>query len=174
MLFGRALKTKEEKEFWAACYKIGMKNGWCSGEYDRQDGNFIVEEDRLNEKSVCVIDSIGELRRFFKHGNWCLGCAVIYKDLCFIQQINGGDEWLTIRKTAKGAESFESITFGPMARNYRGHYDAGYLPGDERKEDGAPRLPARHYEKKFERYVENLNKLPDDRLHCYEISEVET
>lgn len=173
MDFGRELKTKAEKDFWKLCYKIGMKNGWCSGRFAMEDGDFIVEEDRLNKHSVMVVDNLKDLRRFFAHGNWCLGFAVIYKNLCFMQQVNGGDEWLTIRKTAKGAESFESITFGPMARNYRGHYDAGYLDSTERKENGEARLPASHYEGKFEKYVENLSKLPDERLHCFEQAEVE-
>jgi hypothetical protein len=26
------------------------------------------------------------------HGNWLLGTAFFYRDLCFINQVNGGDE----------------------------------------------------------------------------------
>jgi len=40
------------------------------------------------------------------HGNWGLGQAYILGDICFINQVNGGDEWLTI----KGKTAFESIT----------------------------------------------------------------
>jgi len=119
MYFGRKLKTEKEKEFWAECYKIGMRNGWCNGEYERMDGNFITEEDRLNKDSVSVIDDLKTLRSFFIHGNWCLGQAIIYKNLCFIQQVNGGDEWLTMKKFSDGkVRSFESITMRPTAKSY--------------------------------------------------------
>ena len=118
MQFGRKIRTPGEKKFWEEAYKIGMKNGWCSGEFDRQDGNFIVEEDRLNNNSGFVIEDVEQLRDFFKHGNWCLGQAVIYKSLCFINQINGGDEWLTMKKFKNQVIDFESITFRPTAYEY--------------------------------------------------------
>ncbi len=112
MTWGRVPRTAEEKEFWEQCYKIGMKNGWCSGRYAMRDGNFIVEEDRLNKGSVCVIEDRKELKEFFEHGNWCLGDAIIHKQLCFIQQVNGGDEWLTIRAFDDAEPlAFESVTF---------------------------------------------------------------
>lgn len=115
MQFGRELKTKTEKDFKAECYKIGMANGWCSGEYELADGGFITEEDCLNENRFFAIDDLRELERFFKNGNWCLGEAVIFGDLCFINQINGGDEWLTIKKFPSGEiKAFESISFIPF------------------------------------------------------------
>lgn len=39
-------------------------------------------------------------------GNWSLGQAFVLDNICFINQINAGDEWLTI----KGKTAFESIT----------------------------------------------------------------
>lgn len=104
--------NKEEKEFWDECYKIGMRNPWCSGRVEIESGNFIVEEDRLNRKSVCIADSEDILREFFEAGNWCLGQAIIYGDICFIQQVNGGDEWLTIKRFPDGnIDGFESISW---------------------------------------------------------------
>jgi hypothetical protein len=41
---------------------------------------------------------------------WSLGTALYYQDLCLINQVDGGDEWLTIRHGV----AFESITFGPF------------------------------------------------------------
>lgn len=111
MIYGREPLTKEENTFKEQCYAIGMENGWCNGEFARQDGNFIFEEDRLNKNSFCVMDTLKKLKSFFRHGNWCLGQAVIYKNLCFIQQVNGGDEWLTIKKFDTGIKAFESISF---------------------------------------------------------------
>ena len=104
--------SKKEREFWRRAYEIGLKNGWCSGRYAMEDGNFIVEEDRLNKNSCIVIDKVGKLYKFFKRGNWCLGQSVIHKDLCFMQQVNGGgDEWLTIKNFDDEAVAFESISF---------------------------------------------------------------
>jgi len=104
----------EKKEFWERAYKIGIKNGWCSGRYAIADGNFIMPEDRLNKNSCSTIAHLDDLYKFFKHGNWCLGSAIIYKNLCFIQQVNGGDEWLTIKNFPDEAINFESISFEGM------------------------------------------------------------
>ena len=116
-------ETQEEKDFKERAYKIGMKNGWCSGEYDRQDGGFIVEEDRLNENSFSVAHDINTLKEFFKCGNWCLGQGIIFKNLCFINQINGGDEWLTIKNFEDEAINFESISFERMIERNKGEFE---------------------------------------------------
>lgn len=148
--FGRDPKTKAEKEFAELAYNEGMKNGWCSGEFDRQDGNFIVEEDRLNKNSFCVIDDVQKLKAFFIHGNWCLGQGVIHKSLCFIQQIDGGDEWLTMKKFKDKVYSFESITFRPMCHDYQskdGEFDFCYGAKEGRKLGNC-----------FERYMARLLK----------------
>ncbi|MBM7854914.1 choline dehydrogenase-like flavoprotein [Desulfohalotomaculum tongense] len=39
-------------------------------------------------------------------GNWCLGKAFYLGNIAFINQVDGGDEWLVIRN----ALPFESIT----------------------------------------------------------------
>ena len=104
----RKPKTLKEKEFAEAAYKIGMNNGWCSGRYAIADGDFIVEEDRLNRESFSVVDTVEDLRAFFKQGNWVLGQAVIFKDLCFMEQVDGGSEFLVIKNGKDGCFAFES------------------------------------------------------------------
>jgi hypothetical protein len=54
----------------------------------------------------CVSDE--ELLEKFTHGNWSLGQAFFRGDLCFVQQVDGGDEWLAIKQGVP----FESISFG--------------------------------------------------------------
>jgi len=131
MRYGRPIVFNKEKEFWDQCYRLGMQNPWCSGKVAEEDGDFVVEEDRLNRNSVSVIERLNVLKAFFKHGNWCLGNAVIYRNLCFIQQDNGGDEWLTIKKFSNGVvKNFESYTFGPSAGDYMGEHDYCYLSDD--------------------------------------------
>lgn len=55
-------------------------------------------------------DSISELTDFFIQGNWALRQAVQYKNLVFIQQVNGGDEWLTLKVYEGKLYAYESIT----------------------------------------------------------------
>ena len=51
-----------------------------------------------------------ELAERLAHGNWCLGQAFFLGDLCFIQQVGGGDEWLVIKHNV----AFESASCGRM------------------------------------------------------------
>lgn len=114
----RKPKTPAEKDFAERCYEIGMKNGWCSGRYAMEEGDFIVEEDRLNKNSISVVDDVETLREFFIFGNWCLGTGIIYKNLCFIQQIDGGDEWLAIKTFVDGTIDFESISWRHIIKEH--------------------------------------------------------
>ena len=111
MMFGRKAKNKEEKKLITECFKAGMGNDWANGKFAEQDGNFIVEDDRLNLNSIFFIDSIKELRAFFKYGNWCLGQGVIHKDMFFLQQVNGGDEWASF-KIKDNLKQWDSISWG--------------------------------------------------------------
>lgn len=56
-------------------------------------------------------NDIEMLQKFFDHGNWSVRSAVQYKDLIFVNQVNGGDEWWTI-KVVSDTElvPFESVT----------------------------------------------------------------
>lgn len=74
---------------------IGKKNPWICRAYDPP----------FSRGSICECETIEDLKERFVHGNWCLGQAFYYKDLCFINQVNGGCEWLTI----KGKTPFESL-----------------------------------------------------------------
>lgn len=106
-----------EKLFKKLAYEKGMENGWCSGRYAEEDGDFIVEEDRLNLDSFVFIEDIFELEEFFRRDAWCLGQAVIFEELCFIQQVDGGDEWLTMKLFGNEVIAFDSISFQPSIRH---------------------------------------------------------
>jgi hypothetical protein len=66
----------------------------------------------FNTQSFHECQTDEELLDKFAHGNWCLGQAFHVGNLCFIQQVDGGDEWLTI----KDGTPFESISFGAILR----------------------------------------------------------
>jgi hypothetical protein len=59
-----------------------------------------------------------ELIARLAHGNWCLGQAFYLGDLCFIEQVGGGDEWLVIKQNV----AFESASCAHMIAT--GTFDA--------------------------------------------------
>jgi hypothetical protein len=105
---GLAEKLCQEKEATRAAswiptwLKIGKANPWI-----RQ-----ASDPAFNTQSFhpCLNDA--ELLDKLEHGNWCLGQAFFLGDLCVIQQVDGGDEWLTIKQDTP----FESMSFGRIIR----------------------------------------------------------
>lgn len=77
--------------------QIGKKNLWIKKASDPP----------FNKSSFKKCHSLEELKKIFWQGNWCLGQAFYFGNICFINQVDGGDEWLTI----KDDYAFESITF---------------------------------------------------------------
>jgi len=77
--------------------EIGRNNYWIQE----------VEDPAFNEESFYQCSNLEELQKKLNHGNWSLGQAFHLDDICFIQQINGGNEWLVIR----GEIAFESISY---------------------------------------------------------------
>ena len=77
---------------------IGKQNPWIREACDPP----------FNTRSFHECKDDAELLAKFKHGNWCLGQAFHIGDLCFIQQVDGGDEYLAI----KGGHVVDSIGFG--------------------------------------------------------------
>ena len=67
--------------------------------------------------------NVHELKDIFRHGNWALRmglCLQINKNesLIFVQQVNGGDEWLTLKHTGSHVFAFESISWGIIIEKY--------------------------------------------------------
>ena len=87
------MASDETKKMWL---NIGKKNPWIMNACDPP---FTLRE--IHEKTT-----IQELYEHFQHGNWCLGDAPYYRDICFINQVDGGSEYLVI----KGNVSFESLS----------------------------------------------------------------
>lgn len=56
-----------------------------------------------------AFDTDAEAIQAVLHGNWALGEAFVFPgDLCAVNQIDGGDEWLMI---LRDGSAFESVTF---------------------------------------------------------------
>lgn len=88
--------SAEQRELLSRWMRIGQKNPWIAEAYDPP---FTV-------LSFEFCRDVRHITERLLQGNWCLGQAFALENICFINQIDGGDEWLTI----KDGLSFESIT----------------------------------------------------------------
>ena len=52
-----------------------------------------------------------DLYNIFSHGNWAIRDGFVYKDMAFIQQVNGGDEYWTLMKHGDQWVDYDSVTF---------------------------------------------------------------
>lgn len=68
-------------------YKIGLDNYWIAQAWDPQF--------TINSFQECK--TLDYLMTKLASGNWCTGQAFYYRNLAFINQVNGGDEWLIVR-----------------------------------------------------------------------------
>lgn len=94
-LLGQA-KGIDEQNLIEEWLKIGKRNPWISNAYDPP----------FSKESFCRCETLEELYSKISKGNWCLAQAFYLGNLTFINQVDGGDEWLVIRN----ALPFESIT----------------------------------------------------------------
>lgn len=105
-----------DEETKASLVEKCQENGWLKrGGYDWQDDPYLEEY----PYEFARIEDIEVLRRTLGSGNWAIRQGFLYKDLAFIQQVNSGDEWWTLKKTDDGWIDFESWTFGGVAQDYR-------------------------------------------------------
>jgi len=96
-------KLFTEQELLGSWLAIGNRNHWVKYSNDPP----------FTLKSFSKCETIEELEENISQGNWCLGQAFYYKNLCFINQVDGGDEWLTIKDDL----SFESMTFSGIIKD---------------------------------------------------------
>ena len=105
-----SLSSEECETFIEKC----QHNGWLMrGGYDWQDDPYLEEY----PYEFARLGNLDDLREYFSYDNWAIRQGVTYKDLAFIQQVNGGDEWWTLKQVDDGWMSFESITFGSMVKD---------------------------------------------------------
>ena len=89
-----------------------QENGWLKvGGFDWQDDPFLEEYPYEFSRT----DSVDRLREALGSGNWAIRQGFCYRDLAFIQQVNGGDEWWTLKQDGKTWVPFESLSFKRIA-----------------------------------------------------------
>lgn len=104
----REAKTDASPEMLRRLIEECQKNPWL------KTGGIEFEDDPYMEADyqfcLWVYEDLAPLAEFFNHGNWSIRAGVQWRDLIFVNQVNGGDEWLTIKVTADKLVAFESIT----------------------------------------------------------------
>lgn len=74
-----------------------QENGWLKvGGFDWQDDPFLEEYPYEFSRT----DSVDRLREALGSGNWAIRQGFCYRDLAFIQQVDGGGEWAHLHEKA--------------------------------------------------------------------------
>lgn len=95
--------------------KAVQQNTWLKiGGVAFQEDPF-MEQDYGYELTYC--SNVEDLLKKIGRGNWAIRQAFGYGSLVFANQVNGGDEWLAIKKFKSGKiKLFDSIPFENMIR----------------------------------------------------------
>lgn len=92
-----------------------QENEWVrKGGYAWQDDPYLEDY----PYGVLATESLEDLREYFHHGNWAIRQCVIYKELAFVQQDDGGDEWWTLRRTADSGSAKDWFAFESWSFRY--------------------------------------------------------
>jgi len=98
--------------------QIAQRNPWICQRGSENPEDDCVFESPVLEKDFHECKDLDDFVAEVKQGNWQLGQVFYLKytdhQFCFINQVNGGDEWLTIR----GNVEFESCSFLKMSEKY--------------------------------------------------------
>jgi hypothetical protein len=86
-------------------FGVGRRNPWIA---NASDPDFTM-------RSFSPCFTVQELAERLMAHSYAIGAALYYHDLCLIQQVEGGDEWLAIRHGIP----FESITVGGYIKSGR-------------------------------------------------------
>lgn len=88
---------------------VCQQNGWlCYNGYAWQDDPYLEQYPYAFARAK----SLDELTSFMEHGNWSIRQGIVFDDLAFIQQVDGGDEWWTLKRTDNGWMPFENTSAG--------------------------------------------------------------
>ena len=106
----RRIEPDEHEALVSKC----QHNGWLMyGGYDWQDDPYLEEY----PYEFARTDDVEALRSALGHGNWAIRQGFLYEDLAFIQQVNGGDEWWTLKLADGKWHDFESWSFQRIAKD---------------------------------------------------------
>lgn len=97
-----------------------QENGWLMrGGYDWQDDPYLEEY----PYEFCKAPDMESLTSFFERGNWAIRQGIVFDDLAFVQQANGGDEWWTLKRDGGKWIDFESVSCGRIVAHSRPDFE---------------------------------------------------
>ena len=104
-----------EPEIHDALVQKCQENTWL-----REFGSVFMDDPILDMDSpfsFVQFEDIHMLELFFLYGNWSFRTGAVYSNLAFINQVNGGDEWWTLRYEAATDtwQTIDSINFRHIA-----------------------------------------------------------
>ncbi len=86
-----------------------QENSWLR-DRGKEDGIYTQYPTSDYSYTYYECKTIDELKAAFLYGNWAIRQCFTYKNLAFINQINAGDEWWTLKKFDGRLLYFDSIT----------------------------------------------------------------
>lgn len=92
-------KNTEWLDTWV---EIGKRKPWIAQ----------ADDPEFDQSMLVECKTMDYLVQQLVQGNYCIGQGFYYRDLCFINQVDGGDDWITIKQ----AKRFESISCGMIIR----------------------------------------------------------
>ena len=106
----RAARKPISQELHDKLVALCQRNCWL-----KRHGLAFMDDPCLEEDSPYTFyeyEDIAMLKLFFEHGNWSIRQGVVYQDLFFCNQVNGGDEWWVCRydPAEEAYFPFESVT----------------------------------------------------------------
>uniref|UniRef100_A0A6M3LSX9 Uncharacterized protein n=1 Tax=viral metagenome TaxID=1070528 RepID=A0A6M3LSX9_9ZZZZ len=105
---GRKFKSEHFTEEELTAKQQG--NDWLRNK-DAEDGVYTEYPTYDYSYTYYECNTLEELKKVFLYGNWSIRQCFTYKNLAFINQINAGDEWWTLKKFEDGRLlAFDSIT----------------------------------------------------------------
>ena len=106
-----------------ALEKKCQENGWLKrGGYAWQDDPYLEEY----PYAFVIAPDMDALDSYFESGIWASRQGIVYGDLAFIQQVNGGDEYWTLKNDNGTWKDFESVSCTHMVTRLRADFE-GYV-----------------------------------------------
>jgi len=110
------LKIISDEEIRALIDKC-QENSWLKIEEIDFDENFNVDD----YYPYCFFrtKNLEILKMYFIHGNWAIREGILFKDICFVNQVSGEDEYWILKYDAENNKwiNFESVNFRDILRD---------------------------------------------------------
>lgn len=92
-LFDRTRKWGFD-ERWSLYHDVCQQNDWLREDHDPDDHVYDVKDYPYEVYECSDVERLVDLLR---HGNLSIRTGLAWRNLLFVQQVDGGDEWLTLR-----------------------------------------------------------------------------